>query len=89
MRIVAGDNLAAMAALPEATFDMAYLDPPFTPACSVGVLCRRPDADGSIADYPRLPAAASSPGASARAPRTSIAPAAGCASSPMLATPAG
>src|ERR1700712_339077 len=27
--LVGGDNLAAMAALPDATFDMAYLDPPF------------------------------------------------------------
>ena len=27
--LVAGDNLAAMAALPDGTFDMAYLDPPF------------------------------------------------------------
>ncbi|MDT7582228.1 MAG: hypothetical protein QOK35_3515, partial [Pseudonocardiales bacterium] len=27
--LVAGDNLAAMAALPDAAFDMAYLDPPF------------------------------------------------------------
>jgi site-specific DNA-methyltransferase (adenine-specific) len=27
--LIAGDNLAAMAALPAAAFDMAYLDPPF------------------------------------------------------------
>jgi len=27
--LIEGDNMAAMAALPEAAFDMAYLDPPF------------------------------------------------------------
>jgi len=27
--LIAGDNLAAMATLPDGAFDMAYLDPPF------------------------------------------------------------
>ncbi|MEA2131846.1 MAG: hypothetical protein QOJ85_4737, partial [Solirubrobacteraceae bacterium] len=48
--LVAGDNLAAMEALPEATFDMAYLDPPF----NTGVERRRGALryDDAYEDYP-------------------------------------
>ncbi|MEY2441097.1 MAG: hypothetical protein QOJ46_523 [bacterium] len=37
--LIAGDNLVAMAALPDAKFDMAYLDPPF----NTGIVRRRGD----------------------------------------------
>jgi site-specific DNA-methyltransferase (adenine-specific) len=47
--LVAGDNLAAMAALPPAAFDMAYLDPPF----NTGVQRRRGGLgyDDAFGDY--------------------------------------